>query len=136
MARYTEPTEEQLTGWREWVEQRPDGVRQLAERFNPWTLYLLKTTGQRVTIAAFDENGTVRVNVSGEFNLVSHERSVFGINPDDLEECDLPSADEPLGTFDLPIEEVRAQLAMSPEDRKLKMLDLILTRAPRTYPRV
>ncbi len=109
--RYVEPTSEQLEGWKSWVAERPEKVRVVAERFDPWTLYRLKTSGHRVTVGGFDElqdgRGTVRVTVSGEFNFVSFERGVFGIDPNDLEECDLPGPDEPLGTTDWPIEVVK-----------------------------
>jgi hypothetical protein len=37
------------------------------------------------------------VSVRGEFNLVSFERNVFGVKPEDLEECDLPSPDDSTG---------------------------------------
>ena len=99
MARFVNPTPEQEKGWAEWVAARPDGVRQIAERFEPWSLYLLKTTGQRVTLASIFEDGTVSVNVSGEFNFLMMDRNVFGINPDDLEPCDLPNENEITGTL-------------------------------------
>lgn len=109
--RYVEPTAEQLQGWKDWVADRPEEVRTVAERFDPWTLYRLKSSGHRVTVGAFDEEQdgkvTLRVNVTGEFNFVTFERSVFGVNPDDLEECDLPGPDETLGTMDWPIEVVK-----------------------------
>jgi hypothetical protein len=91
------PSDEQRAGYDEWVESRPEPVKSIAKRLNPWTLYRLKTTTHRVTLAAISEDGTVRVNVSADFNMLAFERSVFGINPDDLEECDLPAADEPFG---------------------------------------
>ncbi len=98
MARYHTPTAEQEQAWREWVETRPPVVRTIAERFDPWTLYRLNTTGQRVTLHSISEDGTVTVNVLGDFNFVVNERAVFGINPDHLEECDLPAPDEVLGS--------------------------------------
>lgn len=96
--RYAQPTEAQERQFAAWVAERPDVIRALisARRFDPWTLYRLKTTGQRVYIISFsepEESGgkvTLRVVVSGKFNLVAFERGVFGIDPDDLEECDLP----------------------------------------------
>jgi hypothetical protein len=93
MARHTEPTPEQIQGWKEWVESRPDPVKAVAKRFDPWTLYKLKTTGHNVTLYSFSEVGTVTVDVRAEFNeVLLHERRVFGINPDDLEETDLPTS--------------------------------------------
>ena len=113
MANFAEPTEEQRAGWAEWVAERPEAVRLVAEKFNPWALYRLKTSNHRVTLVSFDEpkDGspvTLRVNVTGEFNRVAFERCVFGIKPEDLEECDLPGPDEPLGSQGLLPEQVKA----------------------------
>jgi len=58
----------------------------------------MKTTGSRVTLYSYSENGTLTVNVTGEYNAVIFDRQVFGIKPEDLEECDLPSAEETTGT--------------------------------------
>lgn len=103
MAVIFEPTDEQKTAWAEFVASRPDNVKAVAERFFPWILYRLKSSGHRVTLCSFGEHedGTVTltVNVTGEFNAVMFERSVFGISPDDLEECELPTEDESTGTL-------------------------------------
>lgn len=86
-------------GWKEWVAGRPPGVQALCERLPPDRLYRMKSTGNRVTLHSYAEDGTVTVNISADFNAVIFERQVFGINPDDLEECDLPRPDEPLGAL-------------------------------------
>ncbi len=99
MAHWMEPTDEAKQSWSDWVASRPDSVRKVAERLNPWTLYKLKSTGQRVTVYSFSEDGTVTVNVTGEFNLITFDRQVFGISPNDLEECDLPSSNEATGAL-------------------------------------
>lgn len=117
--RHTEPTPEQIEGYKKWVAERPERVRKVAERLDPWTLYRLKTSNQRVCLLGFDEEQdgrvTVRITVSGEFNLVTFERDVFGIDPDDLEECDLPGPNEQVGSLDLPIEEIRRLHVEFPE---------------------
>lgn len=100
MARVIEPTEEDQADWAEWVGSRPDSVRIIAEKFDPWSLFRLKTTDQRVTIYSFSEDGTVTVNITGEFNLHLFDSQVFGINPDDLEPCELP--DTPTGSLMTP----------------------------------
>lgn len=113
MAEWFSPTEEQRTEWAAWVAARPPNVRTVAERFFPWKLYRLKTGSghQRVFVTAFDEENddrvTLRIAVTGQFNLVAFERQVFGIDPKDLEECELPEAGEPLGSANLSIEEAR-----------------------------
>jgi len=112
MARHIQPSPEQEREWKEWVAGRPEAVRAVAERFEPWTLYRMKSTGQRVFVMGFfdpDDAGKVllSVGVTGEFNLVAFERKVFGIDPDDLVECDLPAPNEALGSLDVPIEKVR-----------------------------
>lgn len=101
--RIAEPTKKQEAGWKKWVASRPPNVRAVAERFEPWSLYRMKPTGQRVTIASFGEaeDGTVTltVTVSGEFNFTLFDRQVFGINPDDLEPCDVPGPEELTGSL-------------------------------------
>lgn len=98
MARVTQPTSKQEIEWKAWVESRPEPVRSIAMRFDPWSLYLMKSTGHRVGIYSFSEDGTITVAVTGEFNAVAFDRRVFGISPEDLEECDLPGPDEIVGT--------------------------------------
>lgn len=86
MSALFDPRPDQLAAWSAWVASRPKIVREMAERINPWTLYRLKTTDQRVTLVSFAEDRTVRVRVTSEHNgpwVV--DREVFGINPDDLE---------------------------------------------------
>lgn len=101
MARITDPTPEQEAGYAAWVAARPESVRVVAERFTPWDLYRMKSTGHRVTIASFGEQQdgrvTLTVSVRAEFNAIMFERNVFGIDPDDLEPCELPSPDEHVG---------------------------------------
>lgn len=85
--------------WREWVASRPESVQKLCRQLPPGRLYRLKTSGHRVTLYSYAEDGTVTVNVTGEYNAVTFERQVFGIKPEDLEECDLPEPGELLGTM-------------------------------------
>lgn len=99
MARRFEPTKKQMRGYAKWCASRPAVVRANAERFPPWELLRMKSTGQRVFTLGCNEDGTISVAVTGTYNLVLHERHVFGISPDDLEPCDLPGADEPVGAL-------------------------------------
>jgi hypothetical protein len=98
MARIYEPTAEQEALWKEFVSSRPEVVRKVAERFFPWELYRLKDTDQRVTMYSFSEDGTMSVIVSGQYNFTMFDRRVFGVDPDDLEPCDLPDEGEIVGT--------------------------------------
>lgn len=68
--------------WSDWLRTRPKTVQDLAAQLPPDCLYRLKETGQPVTIRSYLEDGTVTVNVPDGYY-------VFGITPDDLEECDL-----------------------------------------------
>ena len=101
MARYYEPEPELEQDWKDWVASQPDNVRVVAERFEPFSLYRIRHTGQRVVVASFDtqKDGkvTLKVLVPAEFNLVIFEWGVFGIEPDDLEPCELPAPDEVVG---------------------------------------
>jgi len=95
MAKIRELTKE----WRKWVNTRPSVIQELAKRIPPDRLYLLKTSNHRVEIYGYVEDGTLIVSVLGKWNKVMFERNVFGIKPEDLEECDLPSASEELGAI-------------------------------------
>jgi hypothetical protein len=116
MARFCEPTNKQQTNWRNWVASRPECVRKVAERFEPWSLYRLKATGQRVTVFSFWQTKenivTLTVNVSGKFNAVALERQVSCIDPSDLEPCDLPSPEaiEFMESFRAFLESFRASI--------------------------
>jgi hypothetical protein len=88
-----------LAAFDQWVESRPPKIQALCKRLPPDRLYLMRSTGQRVTLAAYNEDGTVRVDVTGHFNFLAFDRTVFGISPDDLEECDFPPSDQPIGTM-------------------------------------
>jgi hypothetical protein len=85
--------------WKEWVATRPESVQSLSQQLPPDRLYRLKSSGHRGTIHSYSEDGTVTIEVTGAYNLVIFERCVFGIKPEDLEECDLPTPDEPLGVL-------------------------------------
>lgn len=94
---------EEERSWRAWVDERPPNIRAWAERFPPNRLFRMKETGQRVTVYSFyedtEQDGAVRlmVIVSDKFNFVMFPTQVFGIDPEDLEECDLPGDDEAVG---------------------------------------
>jgi hypothetical protein len=114
MARVHDPTPEEIATWNDWVRERPAPIREMIEqyKFDPWTLYLLKTSGHRVTLYSFDESKegppTLKVYVSGDYNAVAFERRVFGIKPEDLEECDLPPPGTLTGSLDLDPHEAHA----------------------------
>ena len=92
--------------WQTWVQSRPKCIQELASKIPPNLLYRLKSSNHRVFIYSYLENGTLIVVVSGQYNYIAFERRVFGINPDDLEECDLPREDVILGSADIDPEEL------------------------------
>ena len=95
--------------WEEWVKGRPRSIQLLCRKYPPDRLYRLRSrddmdkdvgfTGRRVTISAYGEDGTLSVFVDAAFNEVIFERGVFGVKPDDIEECDLPDPLEPVGVI-------------------------------------
>jgi len=96
--------------WSEWLAERPPRIRKMIERYPPNRLYRM-ADGHRVTIESYHDDGTVSVDVSGEFNLVTFERYVFGVNPAELVECDLPDADELVGALLRDRTQIEAYLA-------------------------
>lgn len=55
MARWMQPTESMVVDWSAWMNTLPEKVRPIARKFEPWTLFKLKTSGKRVFVTAFDE---------------------------------------------------------------------------------
>ncbi len=94
-----------------WVASRPLVVQTLIQKLPPNLLYRLKSTGHRVYILSYAEDGTVTVAITADFNRVDFERQVFGIFPEDLEECDFPAPDEPLGALLTGDNEIKAYIA-------------------------
>jgi hypothetical protein len=95
MARFTEPTADTLAAFQAKLAHAPKTIRKTAEEHDPWTLYRLKPTGQRVTIESYGEDGTVTVAVLAKYNPgLTFERDVFGVKPSALEPCDLLVAAE------------------------------------------
>jgi hypothetical protein len=90
-----------------WVESLPEVVQPMVRSKPPHLLYNYE--GRRVTIHSYGEDGTVTVNITGEFNLISFSRQVFGIPYTELTECAGPEADETLG-------DMCTQLGIDPED--------------------
>ncbi len=75
----------------EWLNGRPEVIKEMAAKLKPWNRYRLKQTGQHCTLYSYSEDGTVTINVNGHdsealdaINNMTQVR-VFGINPDDLE---------------------------------------------------
>ena len=83
--------------WDRWVAERPAVIQEMCRRLPPNRLYRLKSSGHRVTIRSYCEDGTVTVYVAGEYNRVVFSRHVFGVDPNDLVECELPAPGEDLG---------------------------------------
>lgn len=102
MAQLPSWTVEQDATHAEWLAERPQVIKDLVKRVPPDRLYLLKSTNHRIFVYSYSEDGTVTVAVMGKYNFLPFERRVFGIKPEELEECDLPGPDDPVGSLDLP----------------------------------
>lgn len=105
MANFMELDESGRREWENWLADQPENVREMAIKLPPWKLYRLNKTGHRVYIISYDVDPetrkiTLQVAVSGRFNAVIFERRVFGIDPEHLEECDLPGPNDPVGTLE------------------------------------
>ena len=99
MANIMKPTPENLEEHSRWLEELPPQEKVIMEKFPPWKLYRLKSTDQRVTIMSigtYDNIVKFRVAITGKYNTLLFDRQVFGVDPEDLEECDLPTG--PVGT--------------------------------------
>lgn len=81
-----EPCAEELQEYTEWTASRPPSVKKIAEKIDPWTLYVLGETNQLVTVNAISEDSTIRVTAWCSLNgfNIMYPRGVFGIDPADL----------------------------------------------------
>ena len=66
---------------------------------------------------------TLKVQVNARYNFVAFERNVFGVDPEDLEECDLPAEADPVGSV-LSQDDVEA---MSPDQLRAALAGVQLT---------
>lgn len=84
--------------WAEFMNGLPDFVREVVEKFPPWNLYRHKITGQRVMLMSYGETADRRVLltvcVHTMFNPTPIGYNVFGVPPDSLEECDVPTEEQ------------------------------------------
>jgi hypothetical protein len=136
MANVMAPTPEQVQDWDEWVSERPQAVRETLQRYDlkPWKLYRLKSSGHRVRLYSVDEpeDGsapTVKVDVLGRFNIVAFDLRVFGVNPADLEECDLPADHEPLGAVLSPEETTAVIEGVAPGEPRMRAIRAAVERS-------
>lgn len=92
-----ELTEEQKREWEKWLKERPEHVREVAEKIVPWKLYKLKgiehDIGTRYSPFSYDEmeDGTVTLQcrrVGGITSFMGDDIGVFGIKPENLEETE------------------------------------------------
>lgn len=93
--RHTDPTPEQVEGFRAWMASRPETIQRDCGHLDPWTIYEHRKTGQRVTLLSMSEptegkeHCTVRIAVPRELNtalghIVLDGIEVFGVDPSDL----------------------------------------------------
>jgi len=87
----TEELKEIEHAFTEWLRDRPEVIKKMAEKFKPWFNYRVKSTGQHCNLYSYSEDGTVTVQINGHDNdfLDSINEmlpmGVFGVNPEDLE---------------------------------------------------
>lgn len=81
----------ELKEYLEWAEERPPPVREIALRLRPNQVYYYRPAHQWVLVRSVCEDGTVTVYVIAALNPgLVFERWVFGVDPLDLEEVDVP----------------------------------------------
>lgn len=91
--RLYEPAIDAESRHNEGVKNFPNPLARQIKKLDPWCLYVLRTTGQRVLIKEYSVDGkklSLKVSVYPEYNDNNpmQNRDVFGIDPKDLELCD------------------------------------------------
>lgn len=96
MVRIHQPTLEDETKYKAWLSNIPSRFRKIAEQFDPWSVYRMKSTRHLVMLYGFDETEygiMLIVLFLKDFNpFVPFNRNVFEVNPNDLEPCELPES--------------------------------------------
>jgi hypothetical protein len=91
-----ELTKEQKQEWEQWLSERPENVRKVAERIVPWKKYrdtrITDDIGNRYSPRSYEEqeDGSVTVTCekSNEEMPFFGGYGVFGMNPDNLIEAE------------------------------------------------
>lgn len=91
-----ELTTEQKQEWENWLAERPENVRKVAERIVPWKKYrdirISEDIGNRYSPRSYEEqeDGSVTITCekSNEEIPILGGYGVFGMNPNDLVEAD------------------------------------------------
>jgi hypothetical protein len=86
MRKIIEWTEAERDFWISWVNSRPPVIQDLCYQLPPDNLYRRKSSGDKVTIYSYEEDGTVTVSVQRKYNpgCCLFDRRVFGVSPEDL----------------------------------------------------
>lgn len=90
-----ELTTEQKQEWENWLSERPENIRKVAERIVPWKKYrdirISEDIGNRYSPRSYEEEAdgsvTITCEKSNEEMPILGGYGVFGMNPDDLVEA-------------------------------------------------
>lgn len=85
--------------WGRWLAERPQVIRDMAVKYPPDRLYRMSSSGHRCYLLSYNEDDTVTVAVTGQYNFVVFDRRVYGVDASELVECELPGEDELVGTM-------------------------------------
>ena len=96
----------------------------LLEKYPPDRLYYDKATGKRGIIVTYFSDGTARLFLSKDWNLVLYEREQE-VELKNLVECDLPGPDEVCGQILADINEFENQLQLRMKDGPTDLLELL-----------
>lgn len=91
-----ELTEEQRREWEKWLSEKPENVREVAEKIVPWKRYrdkrITNDTGNRYSPRSYEEgeDGSVTITCekSNDRFPILGGHTVFGMSADDLEESE------------------------------------------------
>jgi hypothetical protein len=81
---------EEQREWDAWIMKRCAHIQAMASAYPPNRLYRRTDTGHIVTLVSYEDDGTVTVCVSTQYNTILWDRHVCGVPPSLLEPCDPP----------------------------------------------
>ncbi len=91
-----ELTKEQKQEWEQWLSERPENVKKVAQKIVPWKKYrdkrMTDDIGNRYSPRSYEEQKDGSVTITCEKSNKEMPffggYGVFGMSPDDLEEAD------------------------------------------------
>lgn len=91
MARWMNPTRKDVLEVNQKLKDRPRNVRAIAKKLDFFSLYWLQPVQSHVIIYSVEDDGSITVSATREYNHLVYDVLIFGVDLEDLHTCEIPS---------------------------------------------